>query len=457
MMPEFLDKKSSLVFIIIVCFLLTGCRQADEPSSLATMVSSTPEIATAIPSPTPHLLPTPTPTYLPTPSATPGPVITLDELHPDISYTIPLTTQWVSDTSAVLHFALSRAAVGYLFYGTASEGEFSQSVPIRMDGLAHQIVITDLEVGATYQAAVGLFSEGVYRTPGLQEESWDPIHLQTLKTDPWPIRIGVIGDSGFGGRVTFNLADQMADYDLDFVIHTGDLVYKVEENDDAAEAFIAKYYRPFSTILHEIPIYPVPGNHEFDAAARWRGVPCYYAAFPQLTGGISGSGDEYRRYYALELGKVQFLFLNSQDLFQGQGISAQTLWLEERLNDDRFVISLPVLHIPPFTSGLHLNDGVFIAREWVPLFGPDHVPIVLSGHDHNYQRLFVNGITYVVSGGGSRVLYSLSDPHPGSMFFSATSHFVLLSLYQDRLELEAISVDDEVLDSVVIDLVMDLP
>jgi hypothetical protein len=57
----------------------------------------------------------------------------------------------------------------------------------------------------------------------------------------------------------------------------------------------------------------------------------------------------------------------------------------------------------------------------------------------------------VVSGGGSSVLYSMTDPHPGNESFAASSHFVFLTVYQDHLELEAISVDGEEIDSTVID------
>jgi predicted phosphodiesterase len=363
----------------------------------------------------------------------------------------------LSEDAAVFHFALDKPVNGFLFYGLASERRFTEAVPIYGYELTHQITIEGLERDTQYQAAVGLFTEAGYRFPDLLGERWDPIYFHTSAEDQWPIRIGVIGDSGFGGQLTHNLVARMADYDLDFVLHTGDVVYRVEENADAAEAFIAKYYLPFSPVLHEMPIYPVPGNHEYDAAAIWGDVPYYYTAFPPLPESISGSVGELRQFYALEFGSIQFLLLDTQDLWREQGTSEQTLWLEERLKDNRFLISIPVLHVPPFSSGLHASEGVIIERVWVPLFERYNVPLVLSGHDHNYQRLVVNGITYVISGGGSSVLYTLVDPHPGSMFFSATSHFVLLSLYQDRLELEAITVEDEVIESAVIELVIDPP
>jgi predicted phosphodiesterase len=456
-MRKFLDEKLFLTFLLGIILLLTGCRPGTVPIPTAVMDTATPEIISVISTSTQFPAPTPIPTQRQSPTATVGPELILTEPHLEISYTIPLTSQWVSETAAVFHFALDELAEGFLFYGLVSEGAFTEAVSINGNDLDHQITINGLEKDTLYQAAVGLFTEAGYRLPRFLGEQWDPIQFRTSAADQWPIRIGVIGDSGFGGQVTRTLTEQMADYDPDFVLHTGDVVYRVEENADAVEAFIAKYYLPFSAVLHEMPIYPVPGNHEYDAAAIWGDDPYYYAAFPPLPGWISGSGGELRQFYALELGSVQFIFLDTQEFWQEQGVGEQTLWLEERLKDNRFLISIPVLHVPPFSSGLHASEGVIIERVWVPLFERYNVPLVLSGHDHNYQRLIVNGITYVISGGGSNVLYTLADPHPGSMFFSATSHFVLLSLYRDRLELEAISMEDEVIESVVIELGIDPP
>lgn len=449
MRREFLDERYFLAFLLFMILLLTGCQPGVEPTPTTGKALATPTIVIHIPTST--QFPTPTPTQTLTPAA--GSEFILTELHPEISYTIPLTSQWVSKTAAVFHFALDELADGFLFYGPVSEGVFTESVPINGKDMDHLITIDGLEVDTLYQAAVGLSTEAGYRLPDLLGKRWDPVQFHTSAADQWPIQIGVIGDSGFGGGVTFNLVERMMDYDLDFVLHTGDIVYRVEENADPVEAFIAKYYLPFSPVLHEMPIYPVPGNHEYDAAAVYGDGAYYFAAFPPLPGWISRSAGVLRQFYALEVGSAQILFLDSQAFWRNQNEGEQTLWLDERLGDNRFSVSIPVLHVPPFSSGLHLHDGVVVEREWVPLFERYNVPVVLSGHDHNYQRVVVNGITYVISGGGSSVLYSRRDSHPGNIFFSATSHFVLLSLYQDHLKLEAISIGGEVIDSAVIELV----
>jgi len=66
------------------------------------------------------------------------------------------------------------------------------------------------------------------------------------------------------------------------------------------------------------------------------------------------------------------------------------------------------------------------------------VPLVLSGHSHNYERLVVDGVTYVVTGGGSSQLYPALNIDPLSQAFSVRSHFVLLEFYEDQIKILAI-------------------
>lgn len=439
-----------LASLFIPLLILTGCQSLATLAPTKVQIAETPVQNSGPPTETPF--PTPIQTTVPSPTATQGPALVLDELDPNISYTIPLTTQWVSETSVYFHFALDKMAAGSLFYWTDLEdGAFTEVMPFGDDTLLHTVLIEGLKAETVYFATVGIYREGVYRPPMFLGGEWTPVKFTTSFSTHRPHRIGVIGDSGFGEQITYQLTSMMSALDLNFVIHTGDIVYRVEENADPPEAYIGKYFLPFSEILHEMPVFPVPGNHEYDTAAVWDDSAYYYEVFPPLPAWLPQSQEGFRQYYALPIGDIQFLFLDTQAFWMDQGGAEQTLWLAERLEDRRFSISIPILHVPPYSSGLHAKDGAIVEREWIPLFEKHNVALVLSGHDHNYQRLSVNGITYVVSGGGSSVLYSRRELHPDSVFFSAMSHFVVLTLFQDHLELEAISSEGEIIDSTVIE------
>jgi len=72
---------------------------------------------------------------------------------------------------------------------------------------------------------------------------------------------------------------------------------------------------------------------------------------------------------------------------------------------------------------------------------------VFNGHKHNYERNEVNGVTYVVTGGGGAPLYAAVEREPTQAVFALAHHFVLVRIAGNRLEATAISVDGEVLDT----------
>jgi 3',5'-cyclic AMP phosphodiesterase CpdA len=80
--------------------------------------------------------------------------------------------------------------------------------------------------------------------------------------------------------------------------------------------------------------------------------------------------------------------------------AAQTRWLRRTLAQRTGFRRIAVFHHPPYTCGTYLGHAA-IQRSWVPLLERAGVRLVLSGHDHNYQRFVRNGVTYVVHGGGA--------------------------------------------------------
>lgn len=86
----------------------------------------------------------------------------------------------------------------------------------------------------------------------------------------------------------------------------------------------------------------------------------------------------------------------------------------------------------------------------MPLLEAYDVPLVLSGHDHNYERLEREGVTYIVTGGGSGVLYPQTINLEFSRYFSQQMHFVFLEVYPDHIELSAIAADGTIFDQSLI-------
>ena len=421
-----------------------GCGVSANPAASAvnTPVSAEASVATQASSPTPTVSPTPTPTPIPV----------AEGLSSD-PYKLPLTIQHVSGTSAVLYFELSSSAEGVVTVQADQAGSGEQVVPFDASSTTHQVILDNLTPGLTYHAAVDVMTpDSQYQHPGFLNSEWGDVSFKTW-ADKQPIRFGIVGDSGFGDPVTPKIAAQMAAANLDFGLQVGDIVYNIDENKDAFEAFALKYYRPFAPILRQMPVYLVLGNHDDEAAAMWNGAPFYDHAFPLFSDPLfPQTSTPSHDWYAFAYGTVQFLMLDTEAMNNTRARQDEKAWLAERLSDTRFTTSIPVFHVPPYTGGAHVNDGVAVRADWVPMFKQAGVKLVLSGHDHNYQRLIEDGVTYIVSGGGSATLYAKTADVPGSQVFNRISHFVTFDVYPDHIDLQAVALGGNVIDQASVPL-----
>ncbi len=94
------------------------------------------------------------------------------------------------------------------------------------------------------------------------------------------------------------------------------------------------------------------------------------------------------------------------------------------------------MHQPPYSAGYQGSDRA-VREAFSPIFERHGVQLVLSGHDHDYQRSVpIGGVTYVVSGAGA------GSPRTGTEVYTAYSAAVLsyvdVGVYPDRLLLRAI-------------------
>jgi acid phosphatase len=152
-----------------------------------------------------------------------------------------------------------------------------------------------------------------------------------------------------------------------------------------------------------------------------------------------------RSYYTRVLGDVQFFLLNSNVVDD-----RQTAWLERALAGSTATWKIAVFHHPAYTCGVYSGNAAIQAR-WVPLFARYGVKLVLSGHDHNYQRFRAvrTGITYLVHGGGGAHLYRLRScprPYPKRLAARFEHGFLYFSAGLERLDGYAVNMSGQVTD-----------
>jgi 3',5'-cyclic AMP phosphodiesterase CpdA len=258
----------------------------------------------------------------------------------------------------------------------------------------------------------------------------------TLEPHAWPggedrLRFAVVGDHGTGGRNAMRVATRMAEayrsspYGL--VIHTGDLIYYGSLTD----RFEDVYVEPFGPLLDAgVDVQPVLGNHEFDHADSLRLLELL---------GMPG------RHYTFTSGPVEFFMLDSTPpAFEGGADEAQRRWLEERLARSTARWQVVVLHHPTYTSGRRSAD-LRMRRALEPLVVQYGVELVLTGHDHHYERSTgKGGVVHVVSGGGAKLT---SVGHSSFTDMSAKRlHFMIIDVDRDTLAARVIDDDGDVFD-----------
>ncbi len=198
---------------------------------------------------------------------------------------------------------------------------------------------------------------------------------------------------------------ECADADTARLLEGADLVLMLGDGqypDGALERYQKGYGRTWGGYRDRTR--PVPGNHEYGTP----GARGYFAYFGELAG-PPGLG-----YYAFEAGGWLFLALNSNCWAVGGcgPESPQHRWLEERLAASRARCVLAYWHHPLFTAGRY--TGYEPVRPWWELLSRHGAAVVLTAHDHNYQRFppldehgrpSVRGVRQFVVGTGGRNLY----------------------------------------------------
>ena len=150
-------------------------------------------------------------------------------------------------------------------------------------------------------------------------------------------------------------------------------------------------------------------------------------------------------YYVRRVSEVEVIVLDSTAVTR-----AQTRWLERTLAERTGFRRIVVFHHPPYTCGGHLGSAA-IQRLWVPLFERYGVRLVLSGHDHNYQRFVRRGVTYVVHGGGGARLYRLRGcprSYPTRVAARVAHGFLYVTVEADAFLVRAVRLDGRMIDEV---------
>ncbi|HEX2973876.1 MAG TPA: metallophosphoesterase, partial [Tepidisphaeraceae bacterium] len=169
---------------------------------------------------------------------------------------------------------------------------------------------------------------------------------------------------------------------------------------------------------------PAPGNHDWGYTGR--NTLEYYESFFTLPDASQGNTSGNERYYNYKVGAVEVFVLDSYS-YEPDGTSstsAQATWLKTALANSTAPWQLVTFHHTAYSSAAAHDDSTYMQwpfQEW----GAD---LVVSGHNHVYERININGLRYVTNGmGGWDSLNGFGTPVAGSeVRYNAENGAILL-------------------------------
>lgn len=268
----------------------------------------------------------------------------------------------------------------------------------------------------------------------------------------------VIGDYGDEDDDTQLVANMIIDWNPDFVVTVGDNDYSdgaYAGTNEGLELAVGQYFQEFIGNYrgqHGVGsdrnrFFPVPGDHDWgDNCDNPSALDDYLEYFTLPDDGPGGE-----RYYQFREGPAHFFAINSPWGCDPDGVesdSAQAQWFRDQAAASDAPFKVALLHHAPYTSGDHgPEDGEHVQWPWSD-WGFD---LVLSGHDHDYERLERDGVTYVVNGLGGNDRRGFLATAEGSIIRYFEKHGAMRVTVSDSgLEASFITVDGEVIDTFTI-------
>lgn len=213
--------------------------------------------------------------------------------------------------------------------------------------------------------------------------------------------IVLFGDSGQSWNIsaTERVAEVVNGLNPDVIIQLGDASYGVGTIPGGYDTLIPENFLQFYFAQHREHLFMTFGNHDLE----WDYGRKFIDRLPALKEAIQMEhGDNGykmgRWWYAIQQQFVTFFVLNSGlDGDTYAKIEEQKAWLKESLANTGTPWKVVVFHRAPFCSDISHAPGEGDMRWPFKEWGAH---LVISGHAHNYERLRVDGLDYLVCGTG---------------------------------------------------------
>ncbi len=242
------------------------------------------------------------------------------------------------------------------------------------------------------------------------------------------LKLAVIGDNGTGDRPQLETASQMVamhrQFPFGLVLMMGDNFYGSQKPADLER----KFARPYRGLLELGVVFRAAlGNHDDISTIRYAPI-----------------GMEGRRYYSHAHGNVRFFVLDTNVLD-----AEQLKWADAAMQQATEEWRIAYFHHPLYGNAGRHGSNLDVRVLLEPLLLKHGVQVVLSGHDHVYERLTPQkGIHYFVVGSGGQLRRGdLQRAETTAAGFDQDRAFMLAEIAGDDLHFQTVARDGTTVDS----------
>lgn len=295
-----------------------------------------------------------------------------------------------TQTSMEVKWLTDQVASSKVKYGT-TPGVYTDSVVDLTASTQHVINLTNLQPNTKYYYTIGS------PTRQLQGDA-----TNYFVTPPTPGAEGkynfwLVGDCGNNSTNQKNVRDAFINYMGNNVTNgwllLGDNAYNSGTETEYQTSFFDIYQ---GTVSKNIPLYPSPGNHDYNNGSKFdKSVP-YYSIFDMpVNGEAGGVASNTEAYYSYDYGNVHFLSLDSYGKEDGVNrlydtLGPQVQWIKQDLaaNAKKWIVAY--WHHPPYTMGSHNSDTesdlTKMHTNFIRILERYKVDLIVCGHSHEYER-----------------------------------------------------------------------
>ena len=346
--------------------------------------------------------------------------------YPPVTFVKKPWFQWVTPTGFYVHAeTVEETPIEVLVAWAGGEGRF-YSTPTKPEIKVLEVVLEGLE-GFFHQVEV-VIPEGTADVSVLVVNGEGFETQLTVPRQQEAFRMVVFGDTRGNPTAHLPVIEAIVQEHPAVALHTGDLVNGGSKKEDWD-----MFFKVEEALLTSAFFYAVFGNHELFGEE-------YFDTWFEARDTF-----QVERNYRVDLGLVGLLVLQRYSTDWTEHDPKQ--WVKESLEamlDKRWV--LVAHHHPMYTFSNH-SPWYEGRDELQPLFEQYGVDMVLAGHNHCYEHFKVNGIHYIVAGGGGAPLYGLDDVIDDEKVYlvaaDAIYHYAALDISEEKLEVTVVNVSNE--------------